>query len=96
MPSKRVNPEDPDRLGIPRHEYVVTIPRVGAISRGSVPDTDPMYRRGWSVVSGSSTERPSIGDLIPPDWTIVPAKPGRTITIIGAPHPGRPKPKPSE
>jgi len=55
------------------------IPQVGAIYRGSVPDTDPMYRRGWSVVSGSSTERPSIKDLIPPDWTIVPAKPGRTV-----------------
>ena len=32
------------------------IPQVGAIYRGSVPDTDPMYRRGWSVVSGSSRE----------------------------------------
>ena len=60
MPSKRATPEDADRLGVPRREYVVTVPWVEAVYRGSVPDTDPMYRRGWSIVSGSSSSPPSL------------------------------------
>src|SRR5215471_16165473 len=126
MPSKRVTPEDADRLGIPRREYVVTIPWVGAVYRGSVPDTDPMYRRGWSIVFGSSSSPPSPPPSGGADTVTEPAqsneltpsvntKPsstklkiparwksddslkfGKTLTIIGAPHPGRPKPKPPE
>jgi len=69
----------------------------GAVYHGLVPDTDPMYRRGWSIVSGSSTERSSIKDLMPADWKDKTSEMrGKTITIIGAPHPGRAKPKPSE